>query len=206
MRITPRAASGLIVWVCIALGGCSKKSAEPEPPAETPAPVAVATPPPPAAAPVASISATPAPKRLTPAGTFYLLVKKSVETADGVTGFKPGTLVKQEADGSFTAEGRKLDVRPNEITNDLDIAARYAGADAQRQMALRQAATTPAAPPASTPAPVAKPAGPSIAQGQRSPAALEASSALGSNHTMTRDGWLWQKDATGTWKRIKPLR
>lgn len=205
--------------LCVTLGGCSKRTTETEPAPETPAPVPVATPKPATPPPPTPAPATPPPvaKRLAPPGTFYLLVKKSVETSDGIIGFKPGTQVKQEADGAFTAEGHKLDVRANEITNDLDIAAHFAGADAMRQAAVRQVLATPVAAPAasvpgaptpSAPQTAARPtsSGPSIAAGQRSPAALGASSALGASHTMTRDGWLWQKDANGNWTRVKPLR
>lgn len=211
MRTIPRIAFVLAVCAIATLPGCSKKPTGTEP---APEPPPAATPPRTTPAPATPVPATPTPvpKRLAPPGVFFLLVKKSVETSNGIIGFKPGTQIKQEADGSFTAEGKKLDVRPGEATNDLDLAARYAGADAQRQAALRQTAplattTAPAAArPAATPTPAARASGPSVAAGQRSPAALDASSALGSNHTMTKDGWLWQKDASGNWKRIKPLR
>lgn len=147
-------------------------------------------------------------------------MKKSIETSDGILGFKPGTQLKKEADGTFTVEGRKLDVRANEVTNDLDLAARYAGADAQRQAVLRQSAS--ALPP---PPPVTSQGSPAsqASQSSRPPAAsssssgvvaptrrvgsgLESSSSLGAGHSMTKDGWLWQKDASGNWRRVKPLR
>lgn len=206
---------GLIVLLFASLAACSKKSAESEPVPETPE-LAAAAPAPATPPPVAAMPPTPVPKRLAPEGTFYLLVKKSVETADGITGFKPGTLVKQEADGSFTAEGKKLEVRPNEITNDLDLAARYAGADALRQAAIRQSTSVaPPTPAASQPAasastagsrPPAKSSGSGIVAPTQRVGALDASSALGAGHTMTKDGWLWQKDTSGNWRRLKPLR
>lgn len=180
-----------------------------------------ATPPPATPPPVVAMPPTPTPvaKRLAPEGMFYLLVKKSVETTDGITGFKPGTLVKQEADGSFTAEGKQLEVRPNEITNDLDLAARYAGADAMRQAAIRQSTSAAALPPAGTQPSAPNPAtqaagsnrppaksGSSIVAPTQRVGALDASSALGAGHTMTKDGWVWQKDNAGNWRRVKPLR
>lgn len=210
-RTRIRISTGLVALLCAALGGCSKKSADTEPAPEPP-PLVVATPPPATPVPATPAPATPAPvaKRLAPAGTYFLLVKKSIETSDGIIGFKPGTQVKQESDGSFTVEGRKLDVRANEVTNDLDLAARYAGADAQRQAVLRQTAALAAATPppasASTPQPASRPAGPSVAAGRRSAAAIESSSALGASHTRTKDGWVWQKDARGNWTRVKPVR
>jgi hypothetical protein len=214
MRFTSRIACGLITTAFVSLSGCSKQSADTEPAPEPAPAIAVTTPPPSTStpAPAAPARTTPAPvvKRLAPEGTFYLLVKKSIETSDGIIGFKPGTLVKQESDGRFTAEGHKLDIQPNEITNELDIAARYAGADALRQATLRQASASVAAPsaaaPASTPAPASRQSGPSVVPSQRSASALDTSSALGSSHSMARDGWLWQKDETGNWKRVKPLR
>lgn len=202
--------SGGLLFLCVALAGCSKpKSSKVEGP-ETPAPQPVVATTPPPVKTATPVPATPAPKRLAPTGTFFLLTKKSVETADGITGFKPGTQITQQADGSFTAGGLKLAVLPNEITNDLDLAARVAGADAQRQVAIQRAAATPAISAtnnstkpasASTPDPSR-----TVPATQRVGSGLDASSALGASHTMTKDGWLWQKTASGDWKRVRPLR
>lgn len=211
----PYTQAGLIVLLCVLLAACSRKTTETEPaPEAMPESTVVVETPAPAATP------PPVAKRLAPEGTFFLLVKKSAETPDGIFGFKPGTVVKQEADGSFTAEGHKLDVQPNEITNDLDLAAHYAGADAQRQAALRQAAAIAAAvtpPPSasannSSSAPSRSSSSSSSSSGgpvsatRRTAGGLESSSSLGSGHTKTQDGWLWQKDAAGNWHRVRPLR
>ncbi len=201
------------------MAGCSKKTVETEPTPESAEPAVVSTPQP---KPVVA-AATPTPKRLAPTGTFFLLVKKSAVTNDGIIGFKPGTAIKQEADGSFTAEGHKLDVRSNEITNDLDLAARYANADAQRQAVIRQVTATPVPSSTtalgtssngsrtSTPASTSGTAPTTNSYGLVAPvrttnSGLEGSSTLGASHTMTKDGWIWEKNANGDWRRLKPLR
>jgi hypothetical protein len=207
---------GGFLCLCVALAGCRKpKAPEVEAPeAPAPRPAVLATPAPAKAAATTPVPTTPAPKRLAPAGTFFLLKKKSVETADGITGFKPGTQITQQADGSFVAGGLKIEVLPNEITNDLDIAARAVGADAQRQAAIQRTTSPVAGSTGPTAAnQTAKPAsttppepGRTVPATQRVGSGLDASSALGASHTMTRDGWLWEKNASGDWKRVKPLR
>jgi hypothetical protein len=165
------------------------------------------------------VVATPPLKRLAPAGLFFLLQKKSVETADGITGYKPGTQALLQADGSFLIDGKKLQLRPDEITNDLDIAARAAGADAQRQAAIHQlaAAQVPVAPASAPAASSASSSRSSSADASRvtaqaappapsSAAPIGANSTLGATHTMTRDGWVWEKNQYGEWRRMKPLR
>jgi len=218
----PCTLAGLIVLLCVVLGGCSKKTTDTEPaPEAAPEPAVVDVPEPSTPAPATPAPPPPVAKRLAPEGTFFLLVKKSAETPDGIFGFKPGTLVKKEADGSYTAEGHKLEVQAHEMTNDLDLAARYAGADAQRQAALRQAAAVAAAtpPPSSSSAasssstgtssqpPSSRSAGSNyVAPTRKTGSGLESSSTLGAGHTKTQDGWLWQKDASGAWVRVRPLR
>jgi hypothetical protein len=220
MRPFSYSVCGILTAVCVFLSGCSKKTTETEPSPEPAEPAATTPQPKPV---VAVATPTPTPKRLAPAGTFFLLVKKSVMTGDGVLGFKPGTTIKQEADGSYTVEGHKLEIRASEITNDLDIAASYASADAQRQAVIRQVAATPVPAPAtsasslsnqshpsSSPSPSApRPAASSsavVAPVRPTGSGLETSSSLGASHTMTKDGWIWQKDGTGDWRRVKPLR
>jgi len=216
----------------VLLAGCSKfkKTAEnteetaPEPTepktvATTPAPAPVAAP-------------TPAPRLAAP-GTFFLLRKKSVTTSDGVIGFKPGTLVTQKEDGSYVAEGHPLEVTPADLTNNLDIAVQVAGQDAQRQATIRQtmaaqaATPVPTATPASRSAPAASTTASttsSSASGQsgttqastfgsdivagtrRTGSGLEGSTSLGATHTKVQEGWLWQKDSDGGWRKIKQLR
>jgi hypothetical protein len=197
-------------------GGCSKT---PEPeiaelPSEPQTP-SLQPPPAPAPQPQPVVAEAPREPRLAPEGTFFLLRQRSVETSDGILGLKPGTMVKRQPNGKYLAEGQTLELRPDEITNDLDIAAQAAGADARTQAALRQRtpqaqppppapAATASAAPASTPPPPARTNAAPPPPPQRS--ALGTSSSLGSTHTMTRDGWLWQKDSNGNWQRVKPLR
>jgi len=74
-----------------------------------------------------------------PPGVFFLLSPVSVTTDDGITGLRPGTRLIQRADGRFTAEGLTLELRSDQITRDLQVAARIAGADQAAQAAIRQA-------------------------------------------------------------------
>lgn len=205
---------------CVLVASCSKQDQTETTAVEpaTPAPVA-ATP-----EPVKVVAATPAPKRLAPDGTYFLTVKKSVETPDGIFGLKPGTQVLRQADGKYTADGHVLELQASEITNDLDIAARYAGADARAQSAIKQTLQArPAAPPPTTTAAVGgstasrsttTPANgtlgstsSTVAPTQRSNGSmLDGSSALGSAHTKVQGGWLYQKDASGNWTAVRPVR
>jgi hypothetical protein len=209
------------IMACVLIGSCSKHDK-----AETTdtdqAPVA---PPPPAATPEpvkAVVAATPAPKRLAPDGMFFLVVKKSVETSDGISGLAPGTQVLRQADGKYVADGHTLALQPSEITNDLDVAARYAGADARAQAAIKQTlqahatAPKPGAPGlaanasgAGTSAPVASSASASglVPATQRSNGTLlDGSSALGSAHSKIQGGWLYEKDAQGNWMQVRQVR
>jgi len=202
---------------CVLIASCSKQNqtenadaapATSEPVATAPEPKTVAV-------------ATPAPtKNLAPDGTFFLLVKKSVETPDGIIGLAPGTKIRQQADGRYSADGHFLELKPSEMTNDLDLAARYAGADARAQAAIKETlqahATAPkagaptttkagastassvaAAPRATSPPPVAP---------SSSGTLLGQNSALGSAHTKVQGGWVYQKDATGNWIPVRPTR
>ena len=202
---------------CLFIASCSRQNnaenvetvpAASEPVAATPEPTAV-------------VAATPAPKRLAPDGTFFLLVKKSVETSDGIIGLAPGTKIRQQSDGRYSADGRFLELKSSEITNDLDIAARYAGADARAQSAIKESLQAQAtAPKAGAPTSTAgaAPASSAAAASRTTPntsvpAAPHASStllgqnsALGSAHTKVQGGWVYQKDATGNWVPVRPTR
>jgi hypothetical protein len=142
------------------------------------------------------VASTPVPDELAPEGTYYLITKVSVETADGITGFPSGTKVQKSTDGKFqTSTGQALALTPNQFTNNLRIAREAAGAEASQRVALSQAAqqreasaaaaaaasvaSAPAAAPASAPAappPVARPSSPL------------GSNALGSTHGLIRRG------------------
>lgn len=222
-----RALMSVTLAAGVFLPGCSKfkkAAGNPEETAEANEPkIAVPTP---------AVATPPTSPRLAAPGTFFLLRKKSVTTADGVIGFKPGTLVTRQADGSYLAEGRKLEVTPADLTNNLDIAAQIAGQDALRQAALRQTMAAQAAtpPPTATPVvPRSAPAAtantassssapsqftalPATTFGSESPqrlgggSNLNGSSGLGATHTRVQDGWLWEKDGDGSWRKIKQLR
>ena len=202
------------------VAGCSKPAKVTE--EATPAPVVAETTPVPATPEpsVPQIIATPPPKRLAPNGTFFLLRPKSIETADGIIGLKPGTLVLRQEDGSFAADGQKIEVTEAELTNDLDIASRVAGTDARVQAAIRgnlTAAPLPAPKNASgTPDPGRKSSTNSsetrasdskvIGATQGGPGGLQSSNSLGSGHTMTKGGFLYQKNSDGDWIKVRPLR
>ena len=95
-------------------------------------------------------AATPAPptpkptpaRRLSPDGTFYLLTYLSVKTPTGIAGFEPGcevTLVEvHEKNGTLVVtDGRyKVEARPAQLTNDLDIAALARNQDERSQQTV----------------------------------------------------------------------
>src|ERR1043166_7539948 len=74
---------------------------------------------------------------LAPPGTFFLVQYRSVSSDSGVTGFAPGTkvsLIRQSDSVMHVTDGHiEFDVPADEVTNDLDIAARAASGDARAQ-------------------------------------------------------------------------
>lgn len=130
------------------LEGCKKKVAEEALPEETPTatstpkpaatpepkPVAMATPTPP--------PATPAPE-LAPPGVFYLITAVSVETSDGILGLKPGQLLREVRSGVYRADNNEVTLRPEQVTNDLAIARRFAAQDQLNQAAIQQRLASP---------------------------------------------------------------
>src|SRR5687767_15158492 len=125
--------------IALVAASCSKPEPVPEEvvSAEEAEPVVIEAPAPATPAPVAA-APLPPPKRLAPDGIFFLLAKKSVETDAGIIGLRPGAQVIRQPDGKFTVDGLGVDLEPGEMTNDLDVAARVAGADARAQAAIRQ--------------------------------------------------------------------
>lgn len=188
----------------------------PPPPAK-PVPVARATPVP---------IATPQPRELAPDGVFYLRVKKSITTNDGITAFPAGTLVRRTFGGEYlTLDGQVLKLDAREMTNDLAEARQIAGYTTSARAAQARAIATASATPASTAsAPSTARANPQHATGAnpdpagsapgrryvpgviRQASGMESSTSLGGNHTPTKDGWLWQRNAAGDWVRVKQLR
>ena len=205
-----------MIAAAVLVASCSKhENTETTSNEETPsAPSVTATP-----APAKTVvAATPAPPRLAPDGMFFLLVKKSVETTDGIIGLAPGTQVLKQADGKFLADGHPLELQPHEITNDLDIAGRVAGADARAQTAIRQtlqahanpAKPGPGAKPASSPSSAAsappKAANPPPASTSQTGGGFGSTTALGAAHSKVQGGWLWEKDNAGNWVKVKQVR
>jgi hypothetical protein len=85
-----------------------------------------------------SESMAPAGPQLAPPGVFYLLRATSVEVADGVHGLKPGTPMRKQPDGSYIADGHKVQIPDSDVTNDMQIARQALGADAAAQERVRQ--------------------------------------------------------------------
>jgi hypothetical protein len=110
-------------------------------------------PPPVAVAPVATPVPTPAPaviavapsaprKNLAPPGTFYLIQRVSITTDSGITGLAPGTRVTMVSPGppmQVTDGQNQFDVQPDQVTNDMDVAAQVYYADRNAQAAANAA-------------------------------------------------------------------
>ncbi len=127
--------------------GCEKKTADEEesPPAAEPPPRTAQAPAaatlPTATPEPATAAATPEPPQLAPPGTFFLLAKTSVETAEGIHGMPPGTELHLVAPGLYEdAEKHRVTLTDSQVTNDLRVAQRSRGADANAQAALARAA------------------------------------------------------------------
>ncbi|MGB8169492.1 MAG: hypothetical protein WCF18_18475, partial [Chthoniobacteraceae bacterium] len=122
----------------LTLAACKKQVAEVE---MEPEPLAMATPVPIAtpaqAKPVAVV--TPSPDPLAPPGIFFLLQKASITTDDGIIGLKPGQGLRQVSPGNYEVNGQTIQLRDDQVTNNLRIAQQLAAADASAQAALRQA-------------------------------------------------------------------
>lgn len=79
------------------------------------------------------------PNYFAPEGVFFLTVKKSAETADGISGLRPGTRLQKQDDGSYkTEQGLTLQAEPHQVTNDLRIAQQMLAVDAAGAAALRR--------------------------------------------------------------------
>jgi hypothetical protein len=128
-------------------------------PAPAPPPVTIATPAPtatPQPVPIAIAPPTPR-KNLAPAGTFYVIQRISLTTDSGITGIAPGTRLTMVSPGPpmrVTDGQNEFEVQPEQVTNDLDIAAQVYYADRHAQAAVdasdARAAQTSAAQQAAT--------------------------------------------------------
>lgn len=225
---TRNALAGMCLAMIVAVAGCQKPAANNEestPPVETPRePVvqsqpsapALPTTPTPAKEPVvaAVAAATPEPPQLAPPGTYFLLAKVSVETADGIVGVVPGTELHEVSPGIYQdAQKNQLTLRNDQVTNDLRLARQARGADANGQAAIARAvqarqqaerarqmqnaggaasaasAGTPeTAPPASTPAPLGSSLG---------------SSQIGVTHSATKAKVYHDSSGVPYWKDAK---
>jgi hypothetical protein len=164
------------------------------PPSDLPAPSAAPDSAPPPTAP-----------QFAPAGVFYLVASVSVETTDGIIGLKPGTQVIKQDDGSFDASGRKLQLRPEQITNDLQLVRRITEAERAAQPAVR---STTAAPRPVNPAPGLRPATPA----PRTTASVTPvppqplGSRMDTSVTRVKGGYIWKRNSKGEWEIDKPVR
>jgi hypothetical protein len=177
--------------------------------------VASDTPPPPGPASDSTVQtappppATPEPPQFAPPGVFYLVSTVSIQTNDGILGFKPGTQVVKQSDGSFIGNGHKLQLNATQMTNDLRVARQVIAADENAQNLLRQRQQQAAAAQRITPKPVATPPGRRTTSVQTKP--VEAAKpplggSLGPAHTRVKDGYLWKRDADGQWVVDRPIR
>lgn len=203
-----------LLLLCASVAACWKPIAKNEPApgtpdvaAGTPAPGA---PPPPRATPAPPVveAATPAPNYFAPPGVYFLVTKASIETANGITGLRPGTRLQQTSPTEYTdPEGHKLTLTANQVTNDLRIAQQVAGADVAAQNSLRQMQNTRPAPTLQT-ATTASPTEPRSASGtsKKPTTALGETSSLGPAQTRIQGGYHWERDTNGNWRRGRPTK
>jgi hypothetical protein len=115
-------------------------------------------------------------------------------------------------DGKFAADGHVLELLPTDITNDLDLAARVAGADSRAQAALHQSLqvrstplpTKDATPPSSSTASAARPIEEAPAP-RRAGTGLNSNNSLGAAHSRVKDGWVYEKNSSGEWVPVRNL-
>jgi hypothetical protein len=216
--------------ILLALGACSKQStvenSEPSTAEESATPV-------PAEETTAEVSRTetataeplptPRPNYFAPEGVYFLIGSISIETDEGIERINPGARLERQPDGSYTdSRGRTFKLRADEVTNDLRVAQRIAGADAANQAAIRQqltaaaqsrrpastAATKPGSSarppqPGAAPAPAATAQENIVASTQGRSGGVQSSSTLGAGHTRVKNGIVWQKNADGEWVGIR---
>ncbi len=129
------------VFTALALTSCSKK---PEAEVATPAPAPV-------------VMQTPEPSGFAPAGVFFLVNKVSLETDSGIIAYPAGSKLYKLGNRYITGDGRQINLRPEQVTNDLRITARIAGGNpklqADIQATIRNLQTAPAGTPLSAKAP-----------------------------------------------------
>ena len=87
----------------------------------------------------------PEPTGLAPGGVFFLVSKVTVETNSGILSFPAGTKVLKVGDRYVTSDVRQLKLRPEQLTNDLNVAYRVAGRDPKLLNGIYMTAQTVAA-------------------------------------------------------------
>lgn len=204
-----------LLLLCSSVASCWKPIAKNEPARETPDAVASTPapepPPPPRATPAPPPvveAATPAPNYFAPPGVYFLVTKASIETANGITGLRPGTRLQQTGPTEYTdAEGHQLTLAANQVTNDLRIAQQVAGADVAAQNSLRQMQNTRPAPTlqTATTAPASEPRTASGAT-KKPTTSLGETSTLGPAQTRIQGGYYWERDSNGNWRRGRPTK
>lgn len=144
--------AGIVTVSVGALTSCQKptpQAADEAEPVPVATPIVAATIAP--STPIAVATPTPSPDPLAPPGIFFLVKKASITTDDGIIGLKPGQGVRQVGPGTYEINGRTVELRADQVTNNLRIARQFAAADAASQAALQKALQ----PPPATPAPAA---------------------------------------------------
>lgn len=140
--------------ITLAFSACNRPAPEP-PVVEQPLVVQATPAPTPEPTPA---TPTPEPNYFAPEGVFYLVTSASIETSDSVTGLYPGTRVVKQPDGRYLADGYKIaiELRSNQVTNDLRVANRIISAqaaDAERRRGGQGLAPLGLPPPATQPDP-----------------------------------------------------
>jgi len=117
----------------------SSDSPAPAPAAETtPAPVTVkATPVPATPAPVAAVPTPAGTPELAPPGVYYLLAATKIETADGIFGLPPGAGLKRIRPGTYLSSNGEVQLRDDQVTNDMALARKAKQQDEAVQIALK---------------------------------------------------------------------
>jgi hypothetical protein len=97
----------------------------------------------------------PEPHLVSAQGTYFLLKKVTTETDSGVINFQPGTKLVRVNDRFITADGKRLTLRADQVTNNLHAAYLAAGRDVKLLTVIEsathsaraiQGTTPPAAP------------------------------------------------------------
>jgi hypothetical protein len=105
-----------------------------------------------------------------PSGVFFLVSRASVETDSGVFNYLPGSKVLKSGSRYITFDGKQLNLRADQITNDLRIATKLAGNDPKLLAGIQASIRNTLATPNFMPAPAKEPqtfARPALERGER---------------------------------------